>query len=54
MPGAAGAEEVRNTQMGGRIIKYSKQAEKFLDKQEPKTKRRIIDAVIENRGQVYK
>lgn len=31
--------------MGGFIVKYSKQAEKFLDKQEPQTKRRIVTAI---------
>lgn len=31
--------------MSGHIMKYSKQAEKFLDKQEPQTRKRIVDAI---------
>ena len=31
--------------MGGRIVEYSKQAEKFLAKQEPHTRKRITAAI---------
>ena len=31
--------------MSGRIVKYSKQTKKFLDRQEPQTKKRVVTAI---------